>query len=69
MLALGVTEQVLELLKICANRNMRFSTDQAHKLASVPFLADRRRAHVLNFMYKRQGRRDLLNKSARCTTV
>ena len=48
-------------LKICANRNMRFSTDQAHKMALVPFLVDRRTSHVLNFMYKRQGRRDLLN--------
>ena len=48
-------------LKIFANRDKRFSTDQAHKLASVPFLKDRRKAHVLNFMYKRQGKRELMN--------
>ena len=48
-------------LKLCASRDRRFSTDLAHKLASVPFLTDRRKAHTLNFMYKRQNRRDLLN--------
>ena len=48
-------------LKICANKDRRFSTDQGHRLASVPFLKDRRRAHVLNFMYKRKGKRELMN--------
>ena len=48
-------------LKICANKDRRFSTDQAHELASVPFLKDRRRAHVLNLMYIRQGKRELIN--------
>ena len=41
-------------LRVCLGRERRFSTDAAHKLANVPFLKDRRSAHVLNFMYKRK---------------
>ena len=48
-------------LKICANLNRLFSTDQLHKNLSIPFLADRRKAHVLNFMYSRMSRPELLN--------
>ena len=32
-----------------------------HKLTNVPFLKDRREAHVLNFMYTRKGNVNLLN--------
>ena len=38
-----------------------YNVDRAHKLTEVPFLADRRNAHVLNFMYKRKDNRTLLN--------
>ena len=48
-------------LKICMRQERNFSTDRAHKLASTPFLVDRRKAHVLNFMYVRKGKRHLLN--------
>ena len=48
-------------LKICSSRDKLYSTDAVHKSSSVPFLVDRRKAHVLNFMYKRQTRKDLLN--------
>ena len=48
-------------LKICLGKVRRFSTDMAHKLASTPFLKDRRSAHVMNFMYKRKDKRNLLN--------
>ena len=48
-------------LKICSNKDRLFSTDLAHKLTHVPFLADRRKAHKLNFMYKRLSHADLLN--------
>ena len=48
-------------LRVCLGRDRRFSTEAVHKLASVPFLEVRRTAHTLNFMYKRQDRRELLN--------
>ena len=43
-------------------RDRRFNTNRAHKLSNVPFLKDRREAHVCNFMYKRQGNVTLLNR-------
>ena len=48
-------------LRICSGFDKRFNTDRAHKLSSVAFLSDRRRSHVLNFMYQRTSRKDLLN--------
>ena len=48
-------------LKLCAGHERLFSTDLAHKRAAVPFLTDRRGSHLLNFMYKRKDRKDLLN--------
>ena len=48
-------------LRVCLGRDRRFSTEAAHKKANVPFLADRRKAHTLNFMYKRKDRTELLN--------
>ena len=48
-------------LKICTGRNRLFDTDLLHKSTNVPFLKDRRRAHVRNFMYNRLGRRELIN--------
>ena len=48
-------------LRLCLGRDNRFSTDAVHKLSKSPFLKDRRHAHVLNFMYKRKDRKDLLN--------
>ena len=48
-------------LRICKGRDMRFSVDRVHKQSNVPFLKDRRVAHVRNFMYIRKRRRDLLN--------
>ena len=48
-------------LRICSGYDRLFSVERAHKLSSTPFLKDRRRAHVLNFMYVRKGRKELLN--------
>ena len=48
-------------LKICLEKNRRFNTGKSHRLAKVPFLNDRRAAHVRNFMYKRKDNRALLN--------
>ena len=48
-------------LRICSGRARRYSTDRAHKQAGVPFLKDRCRAHVLNFMYGRKANPDLVN--------
>ena len=48
-------------LKICTGKNRRFNTDVIHKTTNVPFLKDRREAHVLNFMYNRKSNVDLLN--------
>ena len=48
-------------LKICAGFNPLHSTEQVHKVLKVPFLQDRRKAHVLNFMFHRKFRVDLLN--------
>ena len=49
-------------LKICQGQDRLFSNNRAHKEAKVPFLKERRRAHTLNFMYKRKsGKPALLN--------
>ena len=48
-------------LRICVGGDRRFDTNRAHKLAKVPFLKDRREAHVCNFMYKRKNNVTLLN--------
>ena len=49
-------------LKICMGKDRRFGMDAVHKLANVPFLKDRRRAHVMNFMYGRKSNVHLLNR-------
>ena len=48
-------------LKISLGKERRFCTEAAHKLANVPFLKDRREAHILNFMYHRSSNKSLLN--------
>ena len=47
--------------RICLGYDRKSSTDKAHEKAKVPFLSDRRRAHVLNFMYLRKKKTHLLN--------
>ena len=37
------------------------STGRLHKISKVPFLKDRRKAHVLNFMFIRKNKPELLN--------
>ena len=49
-------------LRLCMGRDRCFDTKRAHKLANVPFLKDRREAHVCNFMYKRKTNVTLLNR-------
>ena len=41
-------------LKVCQGHDRLFSTNRSHIEARVPFLKERRRAHTLNFMYKRK---------------
>ena len=48
-------------LKVCTGLDRRYSTNRAHKLASVPFLKDRRAAHLLNFMFIRKSKPNMLN--------
>ena len=49
-------------LRLCLGQDRLYSADRAHKEAGVAFLKDRRRAHVLNFMYvRKEGRPELLN--------
>ena len=48
-------------LRVCLGYDRRFSTDRVHKLATTAFLVDRRKSHVLNFMYLRQRKGHLLN--------
>ena len=48
-------------LKICVGKERRFDTNAIHKIANVPFLKDRREAHVLNFMYIRKKNGRLMN--------
>ena len=48
-------------LRVCMGFDRRYSVDRAHRIAETPFLRDRRRAHVLNFMYKRKDNQTLLN--------
>ena len=49
-------------LRICMGRDRRFDTNQAYKLAGVPFLKDRREAHTCNFMFRRKTKVALLNR-------
>ena len=49
-------------LRICSGMDKYFNTKRVHKLANVPFLKDRREAHVCNFMYKRKNNKALLNR-------
>ena len=48
-------------LKVCMGKERRFSTELLHKRTNVPFLKDRREAHILNFMYIRKKKTQLLN--------
>ena len=48
-------------LKLCNHRVRNANVESIHKIAKVPFLKDRRKAHVLNFMYIRKSRPELLN--------
>ena len=48
-------------LRICMGANRRLGTDRIHKTLSIPFLEDRRGAHVLNFMFNRKAKKELLN--------
>ena len=48
-------------LKVYTGKNRLFDTEILHKSTNVPFLKDRRRAHVRNFMYTRLGRKELIN--------
>ena len=49
-------------IRICMCKERRFDTNRAHKQSNIPFLSDRRKAHVCNFMYKRMSKPGLLNK-------
>ena len=48
-------------LRICLGYDRNFGLERAHKLTSIPFLHDRRVAHVLNFMFIRKCRPHLIN--------
>ena len=48
-------------LKICMQLNVTTETDHLHSLSKVPLLKHRRRTHLLNFMYRRQSRLDLID--------
>ena len=49
-------------LRMCMSKDRRFDMGSAHKLAKVPFLTNRRTAHVNNFMFKRKSNLSLLNR-------
>ena len=38
-------------LRLSLGFDRLYSSDRAHKKAKVPFLKDRRKAHILNFMF------------------
>ena len=48
-------------LRICLGEERRFHADRAHKVTDTPFLKDRRKAHIRNFMYLRKNKKELLN--------
>ena len=48
-------------LRICSGVNRMCNTDLSHKNLSVPFLVDRRKAHILNFMFNRKSNPKLMN--------
>ena len=54
-------------LKIFAGFNMGYDMNQLHKTLKVPYLKDRRRAHVLNFMYNQKSNTELLKNRQICT--
>ena len=41
-------------LKLCLGKDNRFNTNRLHTLSNVPLLEDRRSAHTLNFIYKKE---------------
>ena len=49
-------------LKICKNVNMRFNTEELHRITKMPMLSKRRAAHVNNFMFKRLANKTLVDK-------
>ena len=48
-------------LRLCSGQVRNVSTNGIHKLTGVPFLKDRRRTHLLNFMYIRKNKPGMLN--------
>ena len=54
-------------LKVCLGKDRRYSIDAKYKLVNVPFLKDRRQAHMLNFMVTRKSKVHLLNNRERRT--
>ena len=48
-------------LRICKGVDRRFNMHRVHVQSNVPYLNDRRKAHVCNFMYGRKGNKALLN--------
>ena len=48
-------------LRLCNSQIRNVSTERIHKITGVPFLHDRRKAHLHNFMYIRESRPGFLN--------
>ena len=48
-------------LRLCSGQVRNASTNRIHKLLGIPFLKDRRRMHILNFMYIRKNKPGMLN--------
>ena len=54
-------------LKTCMQLKVTTDTDRLHRMSMIPKLKNRRQAHLLNFMYQRQSRIDLINDAPICT--
>ena len=48
-------------LKVCMQVNVTTDTDRLHSMATVPLLVHRRATHLLNFMYLRQSKAELID--------
>ena len=56
-------------LKTCLKLNIRTPTEQIHQITGMPYLEDRREAHIRNFAYKRSRKDKYIDKELKNTRM
>ena len=56
-------------LKTCLKLNIRTPTEQIHQITGMPYLEDRREAHIRNFAYKRSRKENYIDKELKNTRM